>query len=166
MARTKRKGYLVLVHWEDEEAKELAAPLQADGWLVRLGSFELKDLKANPPMAVLISLRRLPSHGREVADALWYAKWGRAIPIIFFDGEPDKVEATRKKFPAAQFAAWEELPTLLPKLERVPEEKETAIDRGESYATFAKRRHRQYNSERKCLVTTLAFATWSGASPR
>jgi hypothetical protein len=123
MARKKPKRYLVLVHWDAEEAKELAAPLQTDGWQVKLGNFALKELKANPPVAVLISLRRLPSHGREVADALWYTKWGRAIPIIFFDGPPDKVEATRKKFPAAQFATWEELPTLLPQLERVQEAK-------------------------------------------
>jgi hypothetical protein len=58
-----------------------------------------------------------------VADALWYSKWGRAIPIVFFDGAPDKVEATRKKFPAAQFATWEELPTLLPQLKRAEEAK-------------------------------------------
>ncbi len=70
MARKKTKGYVVLVHWDAEEARDLAAPLQTDGWQVKLGKFELKDLKANPPAAVLISLRRLPSHGREVADAL------------------------------------------------------------------------------------------------
>ena len=122
-ARKKRKSYLVLVHWDAEEAEELAAPLRADSWQVKVGNFELKDLKINPPVAVLISLRRLPSHGREVADALWYTKWGRAIPIVFFDGALDKVETTRKQFPAAQFAPWEELPTLLSQRERVREAK-------------------------------------------
>lgn len=116
MARKKTRGDLVLVHWDATEAKELAAPFREDGWQVKVGNFELKDLKAKPPVAVLISLRRLPSHGREVADALWYTKWGRAIPIVFFDGASDKVEATRKRFPAAQFTTWEELPTLLPQL--------------------------------------------------
>jgi hypothetical protein len=123
MTRKKPKGYVVLVHWNADEAKELAVLLETDGWSVQLGNFELKELKADPPAAVLISLRRLPSHGREVADALWYSKWGRAIPIVFFDGAPDKVEATRKKFPAAQFATWEELPTLLPQLKRAEEAK-------------------------------------------
>jgi hypothetical protein len=121
MRQKKTLGDLVLVHWESEEAEQLAAPLRAKGWQVRVGNFELKELKAKPPLAVLISLRRLPSHGREVADALWYTKWGRAIPIIFFDGAPEKVEATRKKFPAAQFTTWEELPPLLDQLNR-PEE--------------------------------------------
>jgi hypothetical protein len=121
MARKKLKGYVVLVHWNADEAKELAAPFREDGWQVKVGNFELKDLKAKPPVAVLISLRRLPSHGREVADAIWYTKWGRAIPIVFFDGAPDKVEATRKRFPAAQFTTWEELPSLLPLLARTEE---------------------------------------------
>ena len=113
MARKKPIGDLVLVHWDAGEARELAAPLKTAGWRVRTGSFELKELKASPPAAVVISLRRLPSHGREVADALWYTKWGRAIPIVFFDGVPDKVDATRKKFPDARFTTWDELPSLL-----------------------------------------------------
>ena len=121
MGRKKTLGDLVLVHWDADEAEELAAPLRAEGWRVRVGNFELKELKAKPPVAVMISLRRLPSHGREVADALWYTKWGRAIPIVFFDGAPDKVEATRKKFPAAQFITWEELPPLLLQLDRKEE---------------------------------------------
>lgn len=118
MAPKEPKPYLVLVHWDSEEAIGLGEGLRADGWHVKVGNFELKELRASPPAAVLISLRRLPSHGREVADALWYTKWGRAIPIVFFDGAPEQVEATREKFPAAQFAPWDELPSLLRQLER------------------------------------------------
>lgn len=129
MAREKRKGYLVLVHWDEEEAKELAAPLRADGWLVKLGNFKLKDLKVNPPVALLISLRRLPSHGREVADALWYTKLGRAIPIIFFDGETDKVEATKSKFPDAQFVTWIEVPAVLRKIAGTPQPQGVVVRR-------------------------------------
>jgi hypothetical protein len=35
------------------------------------------------------------------------------IPIVFFDGAPDKVGAIRKKFPAAHYTAWESLPDVL-----------------------------------------------------
>ena len=111
-----KAGRLVLVHWDDKEAKSLAAELREAGWQVKVGVPELKQLKADPPHAVVISLRRLPSRGREVADAIWYTKWGRAIPIIFFDGEPDKVEATRKKFPTALFTTWKSLQTTLESL--------------------------------------------------
>jgi len=113
MGQQKTGGDLILVHWDAGEAKELASSLQAMGWKVREGELVLKELKTRLPLAVLISLRRLPSHGREVADALWYTKWGRTIPIIFFDGTPDKVAATRQKFPDAEFTTWVELPTIL-----------------------------------------------------
>ncbi len=110
------QGDLILVHWHAQEVQELAAPLRQAGWQVKTEPFGLNELKANPPAAVLISLRRLPSHGREVADAVWSTQWGRAIPLIFFDGEPDKVEATRRKFAAARFTTYAELPALLREL--------------------------------------------------
>lgn len=113
MASDKDLGEIVLVHWEATEAEGLASALRDLGWSVRTGPWELKDLKVQPPTAVVISLRRLPSHGREVADALWYTKWGRAIPIVFFDGAPDKVAATKAKFPAARFTTWDDLPEVL-----------------------------------------------------
>jgi hypothetical protein len=113
VARKATHGDLILVHWHAEEAEYLAASLRKAGWKVQVGMSELREVKASPPTAVVISLRRLPSHGREVADALWYTKWGRAIPIVFFDGQPDKVEATRVKFPAARFVDWAGLPALL-----------------------------------------------------
>lgn len=112
----KALGDLVFVHWNSEESQELAKELIDLGWQVRVGTFELKELKEKPPTALVISLRRLPSHGREVADALWYTKWGRAIPIVFVDGAADKVEATKAKFPLAHFCSWDELPGTLASL--------------------------------------------------
>jgi len=41
----------VLVHWDATEAEELAAPFREDGWQVTVGNFELRDLKAKPPVA-------------------------------------------------------------------------------------------------------------------
>lgn len=107
---------VALIHWHPEESRHLAAQLRAAGWRVAEWPVDLKDLKAEPPVAVVVSLRRLPSHGREVADALWFTKWGRAIPIVFVDGEPDKVAATRTKFPKARYASWARLPALLRRL--------------------------------------------------
>jgi hypothetical protein len=78
---------------------------------------KMSDLRQNTPSAVVISLRRLPSHGREVADALWYAKWGRRIPIVFFDGETDKVKKTRERFPQAVYTTWAELPAVLGRIQ-------------------------------------------------
>ena len=55
------------------------------------------------PDALVISLDRLPSHGRAVAEWFWEAKKRRSIPLIFVGGAPDKVERTREKFPEALF---------------------------------------------------------------
>lgn len=146
MSGTKAHGDLVLVHWDASEAVELAKPLRAAGWRVQVGSFELKDLKANPPVALLISLRRLPSHGREVADAVWFTKWGRTIPIVFIDGEPDKVEATRKKFPAARFTAWEALSDSLRGIEQACEQERRMDQAATETQTGCKTKSRRLRS--------------------
>jgi hypothetical protein len=110
----KPKPSLRLIHWHDAEAEELAAPLRAAGWAVTLGlPTKLSELKEKPPAAVVVSLRRLPSHGREAADAVWSTKWGRAIPIVFCDGAAEKVGPLRAKFPAATFTTFAELPGVL-----------------------------------------------------
>jgi hypothetical protein len=120
MVKARRKGRLVLIHWNAEECEELAGPLRAEGWQVQVVSdsddLKRKDLRSHPPLALLISLRRLPSHGREVADALWSTKWGRAIPLVFLDGEAEKVAATRTRFPTALFTSYEELSAVLEEL--------------------------------------------------
>ncbi len=115
MKRKPELGSLLLVHWDESEARDLAAVLRKHGWTVSLWNQTLKlgDIKKTPPTAVVISLRRLPSHGREVADALWYTKWGRAIPIVFFDGASEKVVAIRQRFSAAHYTAWDGLPAVL-----------------------------------------------------
>ena len=121
MPKKQNRGQVILLHWNADECLELSGPLRKGGWDVQeissTDNLKLKDLRANPPTAVVISLRRLPSHGREVADALWYTKWGRAIPLVFFDGEPEKVEPTRAKFPAATFVGYDDL---LQSLENLP----------------------------------------------
>ncbi len=115
MSSMKERGTVLLVHWDDLEAREIAAALAEHGWKVALWrpTMKLAEIKGNPPTAVVISLRRLPSHGREVADALWSSKGGRMIPIVFLDGAPSKVAAIRERFPTAHYAAWESLPDVL-----------------------------------------------------
>lgn len=103
------QNYLVLIHWHEAEANTIAQQLTGFGGRIQIGIQTMKDLKANPPLALIISLRRLPSHGREIADALWSTKWGQAIPVLFLDGDAEKVEALKEKFPKAQFLDFEAL---------------------------------------------------------
>jgi DNA-binding response OmpR family regulator len=99
------------VHWNQLEAEARARDLAAAGHEVRTHWSGEQDYKWGEylPDAVVISLDRLPSHGRAVAEWVWEAKKRRHIPVVFVGGTPEKVKATREKFPNGKFCAWEEV---------------------------------------------------------
>jgi hypothetical protein len=97
-----------LFHWKAEEAKPLIALLRKAGHTVDYegdtpGSF--RTLRENPPAAAVIDLTRMPSHGRYVAAAIRSTKPLRHIPILFLDGDPEKVERIRNEYPDATFTS-------------------------------------------------------------
>ena len=97
-----------LFHWRAEEAKPLIALLRTAGHTVdyqgdQPGTF--RTMRENPPEAAVIDLTRVPSHGRYVAAAIRLTKATRHIPIVFVDGEPDKVERIRKEYPDALYTS-------------------------------------------------------------
>ena len=100
-----------LLHWNRAEAEERAALLRRDGHRVSVhwSAEEGPDLATSLPDIAVISLDRLPSHGRAVAEWLWEAKKRQHIPIVFAGGEPDKVAVTRNKFPRAVFCPTSEI---------------------------------------------------------
>ncbi len=87
-AKIKKAGHEVLCHWSTEDH-------------IKLGDFA--------PDVVVISLDRLPSHGRQVAEWFWEAKKRQVIPIIFAGGKLEKVDAVRKQFPKAVYCESEEV---------------------------------------------------------
>jgi hypothetical protein len=93
------------LHWNEQEAKEQASTLQDAGHDVRFHWSTEEHIKLGDwePEAVVISLDRLPSHGRQVAEWFWEAKKRRSVPVVFAGGKPDKVEAARDRFPKAIF---------------------------------------------------------------
>lgn len=101
-----------LIHWKDE-AIERAAKLREAGFAVDVeplqGAGSLKHLREDPPVAFVIDLSRLPSHGREVALALRQTKATRAIPLVFVDGEDEKVRRIRLLLPDATFTKWKKI---------------------------------------------------------
>ena len=108
---------LRVVHWNANEAQALVEPLTAAGHTVELtasiASGILKQMRALPPDAVVIDLSRQPSHGREVAIAIRSAKPLKHLPILFVDGEPEKVGAVRRMLPDATFTTRSRLLTAL-----------------------------------------------------
>jgi DNA-binding response OmpR family regulator len=110
---------VLLIHWNAEEAAELAAPLRAAGVEVGIeaqdGGAAVKRIVADPPDQVLISLERLPSHGRTVAQHLAGRKSTTQVPILFFGGAPEAVAKALQAAPSARHVPLPELtPAVLP----------------------------------------------------
>jgi CheY-like chemotaxis protein len=105
------KQRIRLVHWKEEEVPERAARLEAEGYAVDGEvpgtSIGVKALREDPPVAFVIDLGRLPSHGLEVARALRQSKALRQIPIVFVAGAEAKVVRVRGELPDAAYADWD-----------------------------------------------------------
>ena len=98
-----------LIHWNAVEAERRAARIQAAGYNVAyepLTPDTLRELRANPPAAVVIDLARLPMQGRDVGLAIRHSKSTRYVPLVFVDGDTEKVARIRKSLPDATYTTW------------------------------------------------------------
>jgi hypothetical protein len=98
-----------LIHWNASEAKDRIKHLRAAGYAVdydALTSDLLRGTRERPPAAVVIDLGQLPTHGREVALSLRENKGTRGVPLVFVEGEPEKVEKIRTLLPDAVYSSW------------------------------------------------------------
>ncbi|MDE2868259.1 MAG: hypothetical protein OXR64_01050 [Chloroflexota bacterium] len=105
-----------LIHWNAAEAAERAARLPADNFKVshaQLDPASLRDLRSNPPDALVIDLGRLPSHGRDVGVAMRKTRATRGIPLVFVDGDPSKVSRVRQLLPDAVYTDWPNIQSAL-----------------------------------------------------
>lgn len=91
-----------LIHWKPAEASQEAEKLRAAGYEVELESLtpaSLRGLKKNPPDAVVIDLSRLPTQGRDLALTLRKFKSTRHMPLVFVEGEQEKVKPIKRFLP-------------------------------------------------------------------
>src|SRR5438270_1577916 len=106
-------GNVLLVHWNEPEAKERARALKALGYKAKIlfdpEKPNLAEVREHPPELFLIDLSRLPSQGREMAGHFRRAKATRNVPILFVGGDAERVKTARKLIPDAEFAKWEEI---------------------------------------------------------
>jgi hypothetical protein len=110
-----------LFHWRSAEAKPVIETLRAAGYTVDYlgdkanGNF--RSLRDQPsPVAAVIDLTRMPSHGRYVALALRLGKTTRGIPLVFLDGDPEKLEKLKKELPDAAYTSRAKLAAVLKKI--------------------------------------------------
>ena len=98
-----------LFHWRAEEGAVLMRELRAAGYTVDYpgdkenGSF--RSMRDSPTHAAVIDLTRLPSHARYVAREIRAHKSTRSIPIVFVDGDADKVARIRGELPDAIYTS-------------------------------------------------------------
>src|SRR5688572_21452085 len=115
---------LRFLHWKPAEAPAKIQLLRKAGHEV---IYEEKptptSIKIGNPQLLLIDLSRLPSHGREVAIHHRGRKSTRHIPIVFVDGEAEKVADIRKLIPDAFYTTWGDVLKAIPEaLSRAPAE--------------------------------------------
>ncbi len=105
-----RKSRVRLIHWHEAEAGERAGRLRALGYKVDhallTGPEGFRELRDNPPEAIVIDLGRMPSHGREVGMALRSYKDTRHVPVVFVGGDPEKVKRIKVHLPDAVYTDW------------------------------------------------------------
>lgn len=108
-----------LIHWNGPEGRECRQRLAALGHTVYFDDCAhpglMKVLRANLPDAFVIDLSRAPSMGQHVAMALRSSKATRQIPILFVDGDPEKVAKIRANLADATYTGWGRLKTAIPK---------------------------------------------------
>ncbi len=99
-----------LIHWNADEARDRTTTLHAAGYTVDArwlrDSASLREIGTRPPDAIVIDLTRLPSHGRDVALGFRSYKATRRVPIVFVEGEPEKLAKIRALLPDATFTTW------------------------------------------------------------
>jgi CheY-like chemotaxis protein len=100
-------GRVRLFHWKPEEASDIADILRGAGYAVDYdATFSpaiFRQVRDDPPEAVVIDLSRLPAHGREIATAIRGNKRTRQLPILFLDGAAEKVAIVQQKLPDAAY---------------------------------------------------------------
>jgi CheY-like chemotaxis protein len=117
-----------LIHWNAAEAKERAALIRALGHDVRSGPIDdpyMRDLRADPPDAIVIDMTRIPSQGRDIGIALRQYKQTRRVPLVFVGGDREKIARVRELLSDAGYCSWRGIRGALRAALRKPPEKET-----------------------------------------
>jgi CheY-like chemotaxis protein len=96
-----------LLHWKAAEAEPVVQALLNSGHTVeyeeQFRTELMREWRKSPPDIFVIDLSRLPSHGRELAIAIRQSPTTRGAPIVFCQGEKEKVARLRTLLPDATY---------------------------------------------------------------
>lgn len=90
-----------VVHWNADELPAKARMVEATGADVvgteaSDGARAAKEVQRLAPDVLVVWLARLPSHGRATAGYVRSTAWGKDIPIVFVDQDPDPLPKDKK----------------------------------------------------------------------
>ncbi|MBI3194631.1 MAG: hypothetical protein HYZ34_09235 [Ignavibacteriae bacterium] len=115
-----KKPRAFLIHWNKEELTVKVQLLRSFGFVVASehenGARAEKNIPAKLPDVIVVYLSRLPSHGRAVAEYFAERKSTRHIPLVFVDGDPEKVAKVKLNIPSGVFTTEDKLPSVLSSL--------------------------------------------------
>jgi CheY-like chemotaxis protein len=117
-----KRNRVRLIHWKPAEVSDEVGNLCSAGYKVAheaFGPASFKEMRENPPDAVVIDLSRIPSQGRDVGLGIRKYKDTRHVPLVFVEGDPDKVKQIQELLPDAVYTTWD----------RILDDLEQAIDR-------------------------------------
>jgi len=101
---------VLVIHREPAEAAALAGRLRDRGIdahpYLSLGTRGFREVRGNPPEAILIDLTRLPSYGKAMGVMLRENKSLGSIPLVFVTGDPAKTGIVKRVLPDATYAQW------------------------------------------------------------
>jgi hypothetical protein len=90
-----------VVHWDAEELPAKARAVEAAGAEVAGteasdGARAAKEVQRLAPDVLVVWLSRLPGHGRATAGYVRSTAWGREVPIVFVDQDPDPLPKDKR----------------------------------------------------------------------
>jgi hypothetical protein len=106
-----------LIHWDAADRREKARILRAAGYRVvtdlPAGGGALRKMSEFGPAAVVVDLNRAPSQGRDVALAIRSYKAMSPVPLVFVEGDPEKVARIKKLLPDDVYTTWSRIRSAL-----------------------------------------------------
>ncbi|MDP9054599.1 MAG: hypothetical protein M3N93_09905 [Acidobacteriota bacterium] len=96
-----------IVHWKESHAAPLVEACRACGVEAEYDAVPFQQLakmiRSSLPDALVIDLTCLPGQGREAAVYLRRTKYARHLPLVFVDGDIEKVKKVKEQLPDATF---------------------------------------------------------------
>jgi hypothetical protein len=117
------KKNVSLIHWKAEEAQALIDLMEGAGFAVHYAGdqkgMRLPQLREMNPVAAVIDLTRMPSYGRYWAAEVRASKSLRHLPLVFVDGDAERVARVKADLPDATFTTRDQLAAILKRVKPV-----------------------------------------------